>query len=346
MDRRFLRAVAARYAVPVAAVALLSACATGTPVASSASASPRTSSSPLPVNSAAGTLQDQFESVVDQVSPSVVVITTDQGLGSGVIYDEAGDIVTNYHVVQGASTYEVTLSNNKRYTASVVGTFQAGDLAVVRIKASGLKPAIFGDSGRLHVGDIVMAIGNPLGYQSSVTEGIISALGRTVTEPGGNAINVVQTSAAINPGNSGGALVDLQGQVIGIPTLAAVDPQLGAAPGIGFAIPSNTAKDIADQLIKDGRVTNSHRAYLGIRVSTLTGGGIVVVAVEAGGPADRAGLKAGDVITSVAGVATPTVDALSTELVQLQPGQTVPVQVVHQDGSSGTVSVTLGTLPG
>lgn len=342
MNRLSLRALA----LPLL-VLLVTSCSVGTAAQGSPSPSPTVAAnSPLAVNAGSGTLQDQFVSVVTQVSPSVVVITTDQGLGSGVIYDSNGDIVTNYHVVAGATTYRVTLSDNKQYTGSVVGTFQAGDLAVIRIHASGLKPAMFGDSSRLAVGDIVMAIGNPLGFQSSVTEGIISALDRTVAEPGGNAINVLQTSAAINPGNSGGALVDLQGEVIGIPTLAATDPQLGAAPGIGFAIPSNTASDIADQLIKNGHVTNSHLAYLGVRVATVTGGGLLVVSTVSGGPADKAGIRAGDIITSVAGVATPAVAALTTELARLQPDQTVAVQVVRQDGSTATVQVRLGTLPG
>ena len=342
-----MRRLSLRTAVLTLLAIAFTSCSIGAAFQNSPSPSPTaTAHSPLPVNANSGTLQDQFVSVVSDVSPSVVVITTDQGLGSGVIYDGNGDIVTNYHVVAGATTYRVTLSDNKQYTGSVVGTFQAGDLAVIRIHASGLKPAIFGDSSRLAVGDIVMAIGNPLGFQSSVTEGIISALDRTVAEPGGNAINVLQTSAAINPGNSGGALVDLQGEVIGIPTLAATDPQLGAAPGIGFAIPSNTAKDISDQLIKNGRVTNSHLAYLGVSVATVTGGGLLVVSTVSGGPADTAGIRAGDIITNVAGVATPTVAALTTELARLQPGQTVPVQLVRQDGSTATVQVRLGTLPG
>jgi S1-C subfamily serine protease len=151
--------------------------------------------------------------IIKQLTPSVVVIETDSGLGSGVIYDATGDIVTNAHVVGTAKSFKVTLSNGKSYTGSLVGSYTADDIAVVRITAPGLAPAVFGDSSQLSVGDFVLAMGNPLGLQSSVTEGIVSALGRQVSEPSGNTLpDVIQTSAAINPGNSGGALVDLLGR--------------------------------------------------------------------------------------------------------------------------------------
>jgi S1-C subfamily serine protease len=166
--------------------------------------------------------------------------------------------------------------------ATPVGSFAADDVAVLHITATGLTPASF-----------VLAIGNPLGLQSSVTEGIVSALGRTVNEDNGVALpNVVQTSAAINPGNSGGALVNLQGQIIGIPTLAATDPQLGggAAPGIGFAIPSNIVRNIATQLINQGTVTLSNRASLGVQGGTISSGGVLVGQVQPGGPAAQAGI--------------------------------------------------------
>jgi putative serine protease PepD len=159
---------------------------------------------------------------------------------------------------------------------------------------------------------------------------------------------MIQTSAAINPGNSGGALVDIEGRVIGIPTLAASDPQLGggAAPGIGFAIPSNLAKDIAGQLVKNGKVVNSHRAYLGIRVGDTGGAGVYVGAVTPDGPAAKAGLKVGDVIVSIDGKPTPTTDALSVVLATLKPGQKVGIAVRHQDGKKETLQVTLGQYPG
>src|SRR3954452_3548891 len=204
-------------------------------------------------------LQNAFVSVFRKVSPSVVQIETSEGLGSGIVFDTKGDIVTNYHVVGSATTFRVTNSKGKQFKGSLVGTFPADDLAVIKVSGANLTPAKFADSSKLRVGDIAMAIGNPLGLSSSVAEGLVSALARQ--EPEGNGVvlqNAIQTSAAINPGNSGGALVNIGGSVIGIPTLAAADPQLGgAASGIGFAIPSNTVKSIATQLVQHGHVINS-----------------------------------------------------------------------------------------
>jgi S1-C subfamily serine protease len=198
------------------------------------------------------------------------------------------------------------------------------------------------------VGDFALAIGNPLGLRSSVTEGIVSSLGRTVSEGNGIALSsAIQTSAAINPGNSGGALVDLQGRVIGIPTLAALDPELGGAqaPGIGFAIPSNEVKKIADQLIANGQVVKSGRAYLGVRVATIVGGGVLVSAIVPGGPAAKAGIKPGDLILEVGGQPTPTADVLVSVLANLHPGQQVPVKLLRH-GKQVIVTVTLGELRG
>src|SRR6476619_2175399 len=235
---------------------------------SSSSASSRESSAPA----GAAALQDAYNSVLDRARPSVVEISTESGLGSGVIYNRDGDIVTNAHVVEGATTVRVRLADGRRRRAAVVGSYDPYDLAVVHVDATGLQPATFADSSKVRVGDIVLAIGNPLGLSGSVTDGIVSAKARTVNEGDGVVLpSKIQTSAAINPGNSGGALVNLDGAVIGIPTLAATDPQLGggAAPGIGFAIPSNTVKRIADQLIRDGKVTDSDRAALGIAATDV-----------------------------------------------------------------------------
>lgn len=259
--------------------------------------------------------QDQYETVIKKVLPSIVQITTPVGLGSGVVYDTRGDIVTNDHVVGNATTFQVQLSSSSHaVTATLVGSYPTDDLAVIKISSTaGAKPATFGRSSQLQVGQIVLAMGNPLGLTSSVTNGIVSALGRTLTEPtsadspGATLPNSIQTSAAINPGNSGGALVDLQGQVIGIPTLAATDAQIGgAAAGIGFAIPSDTVRSIADQLISTGKVTNSGRAALGVKVQGITdtqgnNAGVAIASVEAGKAAATAGLEAGDVITELDG---------------------------------------------
>jgi putative serine protease PepD len=337
---RLLLAMAALVAALV-----LAGCSTTT--ADSASSS--TALPAVDVSPSALALQQQFVKVVKQVGPSVVLIQTSQGLGSGVVLDATGNVVTNDHVVQASSGFRVTLADGKQSQAQLVGTFPADDLAVLHVDAAGLHPAAFADSSSLQVGDVALAIGNPLGLQSSVTEGIVSALGRTVNEDNGVALpNVIQTSAAINPGNSGGALVDLQGQVIGIPTLAATDPQLGgsAAPGIGFAIPSNTVRDIAAQLISQGKVTNSHRAWLGVEVAATTSGGLLVAKVVSGGPAVKAGIRAGELITAVQGTATPDPATLADVLAGLRPGRTVRVAVVGPGGAHRTVRVTLGQFPG
>jgi putative serine protease PepD len=291
--------------------------------------------------------QDQTVRVVDSVSPAVVQIQTSAGLGSGVVYDGKGNIITNAHVVGTFKTFKITLANGT-FDGTLVGTFPANDLAVVHVKGTTPHPATFADSAKLQVGDFALAIGNPLGLRSSVTDGIVSSLGRTVSEGNGVAISsAIQTSAAINPGNSGGALVDLQGQVIGIPTLAALDPELGGAqaPGIGFAIPSNTATKIAEQLIANGLVIRSGRAYLGVRVATIVGGGVLVSAIAPGGPAAKAGIEKGDIILAVAGQRTPTADVLVSLLATLHPGQQVPVKVLRR-GKEVTVTVTLGELRG
>jgi S1-C subfamily serine protease len=305
---------------------------------------------PPSVSLSAQSVEQEFVQVVSQVGPSVVLIVTDGGLGSGVVFDARGDIVTNNHVVDGSHSYQVSTADGKQYPAQLVGNFAPDDLAVLRVDAGGLRPAAFADSKSVSVGDLTLALGNPLGLQSSVTEGIVSALGRTVDEGNGVALpNVIQTSAAINPGNSGGALVNLQGEVIGIPTLAAIDPQLGggAAPGIGFAVPSNVVCDIAIQLINEGTVAHFNRALAGVQVGAIpSGGGLIVALAQAGGPAARAGILAGDVITAVNGTATPDPTALASLLARLGPGQPASVSLIHPDGTSRTVQVSLGTHQG
>jgi S1-C subfamily serine protease/RsiW-degrading membrane proteinase PrsW (M82 family) len=324
---------------------VLAGCSTSTARTSSSSATTPAAA----VAPSALALQQQFVRVVKQVGPSVVLIQTSQGLGSGIVYDANGNVVTNNHVVQGASDFQVTLADGKQYPARLVGSFATDDLAVLHIDAGGLHPAGFADSSQLQVGDVALAIGNPLGLQSSVTEGIVSALGRTVNEENGVALpNVIQTSAPINPGNSGGALVDLQGRVIGIPTLAATDPQLGggAAAGIGFAIPSNIVRDVAAQLIGQGKVTNSHRAWLGVEVAATTSGGLLITEVQPGGPAAKAGIRAGELVTKLDGTATPDPAVLTDVLAGLRPGQTVTVTAARPGGAGRTVRVTLGQFPG
>jgi putative serine protease PepD len=300
----------------------------------------------IPAAGAAVALQDQFVAVIKQVSPSVVEIDTSSGLGSGVIYDAKGDIVTNAHVVGTSKTFTVTLADGRSFPGTLVGTYAPDDIAVIRINAPGLTVATFGNSSTLSVGDFVLAMGNPLGLQSSVTEGIVSALGRQVTEPTGNVLpDTIQTSAAINPGNSGGALVDLQGNIVGIPTLAATDSQVGgSAPGIGFAISSNRAKVIADQLISGGKVTTSGRAYMGVQLRDGTTGP-VLMAVVAGGPADKAGLVVGDIVLEIDSKATPDTSTLIEAVAAHRPGDSVKLKVQHRNATTSTVTLTLAELP-
>ena len=242
--------------------------------------------------------------------------------------------------------------------ARLVGTYPPDDLAVIRAgNPAGLSPARFGDSRKARAGDVVLAVGNPLGLSGSVTEGIISATGRAVTEPataGSPAVTLpdaIQTSAPINPGNSGGALVNISGEVIGIPTLAAASPQNGAqAQGIGFAIPASLARDIARQLIASGHVTNSHRAAIGAQVATVTGAGGApagagIVAVTPGGPADQAGIRAGDVVRSFGRTPTPDTESLTQALAGARPGQSVTL-TVERGGQPLSIGVRLGELPG
>jgi S1-C subfamily serine protease len=302
-------------------------------------------------------LETAYEQVIGQVLPSVVEIRSSTGLGSGVVYDDRGDIVTNAHVVGSDQQFEVLTSGSAGpLQAALVGSYPPNDLAVIRVTgADGLRPATFGNSSDVRVGQLVLAMGNPLGLEATVTNGIVSATGRTVSEPasaespGATLPDAIQTSADINPGNSGGALVDLKGEVVGIPTLAAVSPQEGgAAPGIGFAIPSNQVKRIADQLVASGTVADSGRAALGVRVTTVVDRsgkpqGVGVVDVIPGGPAEAAGIRPGDVIVSVDGKKTPSPEALGAVLADLEPGQKVTV-TVQRGGAEKDLEVTLGEL--
>ncbi|MFF8190175.1 S1C family serine protease [Streptomyces bobili] len=302
-------------------------------------------------------LQDAYQKVVRDVLPSVVQIEARSDLGSGVVYDDAGHIVTNAHVVGDEKTFRVTTAHSEDpLAATLVSSYPEQDLAVIKLDRvpDGLRAARLGDSGEVEVGQIVLAMGSPFGLSSSVTQGIVSATGRTVSEggtdgaTGATIASMVQTSAAINPGNSGGALVNLDGEVIGIPTLAAVDPSLGqgAAPGIGFAIPASMVRTVADQIVKDGKVTDSGRAALGITARTVVdtehqAAGVAVVEVTSGGPADRAGLRAGDVITGLGDTPVTTITSPAEELAGMRPGERTTVAFTR-NGDERTVDVTLG----
>jgi putative serine protease PepD len=329
-------------------VVALSGC--GGQARSTSTASPSATTTAAPTASGATAVEQQFVAVIKQTQPQVVQIQTDSGLGSGVIFDTNGNIVTNAHVVSGAGQLVVTLADGRRFDARLVGDYVPDDLAVVDIGAGhGISPARFADSSKLAVGEIVLAEGNPLGLQSSVTDGIISALGRNVSEGQGVVLpSAIQTSAPINPGNSGGALIGLDGRVVGIPTLAAANSQTGgAAAGIGFAIPSNTVTDIAGQIIRDGRVTNSHRAAIGASIaSSSTQPGALIVAVQPGGPASNAGITAGDLIEKIDSSVVVDAGALGEALAAHRPGDKITVTILRPDGTTPSKSLTLGQLPG
>ncbi|MFC8247113.1 S1C family serine protease [Streptomyces chartreusis] len=360
MDARRLRT--RRPVVAVLALlcclGLLPACSSSSPFSSSSrEEGDSTTQAALPRTlRAADDLQDGYLKVIKNVLPSVVQIQARRDLGSGVVYDDEGHIVTNAHVVGDEKTFRVTTAGSeKELTAQLVSSYPQQDLAVVKLQdpPDGLKAAKFGDSSEVEVGQIVLAMGSPLGLSSSVTQGIVSATGRTVTEggdgtTGATIANMVQTSAAINPGNSGGALVNLDSEVIGVPTLAAVDPDVGdsAAPGIGFAIPASTVRNIADQIIEDGRVTDSGRAALGITGRTVVNddyqaAGVAVVEVQEGGAADEAGLEPGDIITRLGDTEITTITSLSEALADEKPGEETTVTYTR-DGDGKKADVTLG----
>ncbi|TMC14265.1 MAG: PDZ domain-containing protein [Chloroflexi bacterium] len=301
------------------------------------------------------------EAVIARMRPAVVQVNvaTNRGnaLGSGVIIDQRGYIVTNNHVVQGAQNIMVVLFNGTRSAAQLTGADSADDLAVIKINPPpNIVVGKLGDSSKLSVGQDVLAIGNPLGITQTTTSGIISALNRNVSEPGGATIpNAIQTDAAINPGNSGGALVNLRGELIGIPTLTALDPEFKTpANGVGFAIPSNRVALIAPQIIATGRVQHTGRAVLNVQIAPVdpimqaqnnlaVDHGVLIVETIAGGAADKAGLRRGDVIVQIDNQAVNDVSALSDALVNKNPGDKISVKL-FRGNQQLTVNVILNEL--
>lgn len=291
------------------------------------------------------------------VEPSVVVITTEQvvtgggffgqyvesGAGSGVVMTQDGYIITNNHVVEGASTIKVTLYDGTEYTATLVGADSQTDIAVIKVEAEGLVPAVLGDSDQLAVGQEVLAVGNPLGtLGGTVTNGIVSALNRSISVEG-QTMTLIQHNAAVSPGNSGGGLFNLNGELVGIVNAKYSDED---AEGLGFAIPVNTAKAVAQELISNGYVTG--RPALGVSVISGTTAqqyfgstGVYIVEVVEGGGAASAGLQQGDRILSIDGKLVDTTDELTDALTAYTAGDTVELQVARK-GQLFTVQVTLG----
>jgi S1-C subfamily serine protease len=323
-----------------------------------------------------------YAAVAQSVGPAVVSVRTDQGLGSGVIYDGSGLILTNAHVVDSAKSITIGLVDGRHFSGQVVGSDTGFDVAVIKVSGNNLPVANVGDSSSLQVGDPVVTIGNPFGFDHTLTTGVVSALNRPVSEGQGSYNQpMIQTDAAINPGNSGGPLLDLNGSVMGITTLVAA-PQGVPAQGLGFAVPSNTAKRIADQLVQSGKVTHSGQPYLGVSLGDINrpdatpgfpgrpaipgfpnmpGGrrgqqpatptapagvdhGAVVGQLQQGGPAATAGLQTNDVIVNFDGFDIYNPDELLQRLVTHNPGDQVPLTVIR-NGQSMNLTLTIGEAP-
>jgi S1-C subfamily serine protease len=276
----------------------------------------------------------------ETVGPAVVHISAEGkngrgGTGSGVIFAPDGYLLTNSHVVAGAASVKASLTDGRRFAAQIIGDDPATDLAVLRLAATGLPHAVFGSSRRLRVGQLVVAIGNPLGFQATVTAGIVSALGRSLRAPNGRLIeSVIQTDAPLNPGNSGGPLVDGAGRVVGVNTA-----MIGRAQGLCFAIGIDTAVDVTARLMRDGRV---RRAQLGLAGQTTmldarlarrlqrAGDTAVLVMDAKGGAAERAGVRQGDLILEFADQGVFTVDDLHRLLTEEAAGKNLPMKVLRQ----------------
>lgn len=333
---------------------------------------------PAPAPSAESPRPASFHDAVGRATPSVVNIFTSQeaprnpllddpifrrffgdqfgdesrrasSLGSGVIVSSTGYILTNHHVVEAADEIEVALPDGKKLLAKVVGNDPETDLAVLRVNADELPAISFGLSEELRVGDVVLAIGNPFGVGQTVTSGIVSALGRRGLHIN-TFENFIQTDAAINPGNSGGALVDARGNLVGINT--AIYSRSGGSMGIGFAIPVSTAKMVLDQIVRTGAVT---RGWIGVEMQEITPAlaesfrlpdarGAIIAGVLRGGPADKAGVKPGDVLTAINGAAVSDPPTMRDLVAALPPGSNVQMKLRRQTQSLD-LSVTVGRRP-
>jgi serine protease Do len=284
---------------------------------------------------------------LNQLNPGQSNTPIEHGIGSGVIVSPDGYILTNNHVVNKATEIQVALDDGRQFTGKVIGTDPQTDVALIKINTENLPALTMTDSSKVEVGDVVLAVGNPFGIGQTVTKGIVSAKDRTTSSDGDE--DFIQTDAAINPGNSGGALVDTDGRLIGINS--AILTRSGGNQGIGFAVPSDLCRWVMGSLIKNGRV---ERGLLGVSIQSLTPDlakafnlnqttGALVGDVSTGGPADKAGLKSGDVIEQFNGQAIQDASQLKLRVAETAPGSTVPV-VVNRNGQNSTFNVTLGSV--
>jgi S1-C subfamily serine protease len=294
-----------------------------------------------------------FEAVVAEVEPSVVTVLVEQGIGSGVVFREGGLVLTNEHVVGAQPAVGLALADGARVPAEVLATDPVTDLAVLRAQRPDLPPAEF-RTGLPAPGQLVLALGSPLGLRNSATLGIVSGVGREIPGSAGQApalVDLIQTDAAISPGSSGGALVDPEGRVVGIND-AYIPPQAGAV-SLGFAIPSGTAVEVADDLLDDGEVTHP---YLGVAAGRLTPQiadrlgapsplGVLIRAVDPAGPAAAAGLRPGDIVTGFGEEEIETVEGFLGALRGVEPGQPVPVRYTR-GGQAAEVTVTVDAVEG
>lgn len=296
--------------------------------------------------------QTSIPELVREVAPSIVAVRTNGGEGSGVVWSDSGVVVTNEHVVSGATSVDVAFADGEWVEATVVATDPFTDLAVLRTERDRTPRARFAET-LPQVGELAVAIGNPLGFENTVTAGIISGLGRGIpgaAEESPALVDLIQTDAAISPGNSGGALVNAAGEVVGI-NVAYIPPATGAE-SLGFAIPSPTVRDVVTELLEDGRVEH---AYLGVqpaavtrqlarRFGLATDEGVLVLGVVDGSPADAAGLEAGDIVTQAAGKSVATVEDFLGVLRRKDPGDSLRL-VFRRDGERMELNVMLTARP-
>ena len=334
--------------VPKATAAASSTSGSATSSQSVAQAAP---SGTATVGAPTGSLDQTLPALVTKVRPSVVTVLVDNGEGSGIIWDKAGDIITNNHVIENTQNITVVLVSGTRLPATLVATDPVTDVAVIKVDKQNLPAATFSNN-LPEIGTPVLAIGNPLGFESSVTFGIISGEHRSVPSGGQTPalVDLLQTDAAISPGNSGGALIDGQGEVVGM-NVAYIPPNQSAV-SIGFAIPSATVVDTAQQLIKNGKVQH---AFLGIEPRPLdqytaqqlgidVSKGVLVFSLTQGGAAAQAGIQTGDVITSLDGKSIGTIEDLYAALRTKAPGDTVSI-TIDRNSQKQTVQATLQDRP-